>query len=65
MKLIDLTESFYAPVWIRFAVVIVLTGWGMVELIFAETMWAVMSLSLAAICTWRFATIDYRTGANK
>lgn len=65
MKLIDLTDQFYAPVWIRVAVVVVLAGWGLVELVFAETVWAVISLSLAAICAWRFATIDYRIDADK
>ncbi len=64
MKLIDLTDPFYAPVWIRVTVVAVLTVWGILEVVFGHTMWAVMCLSFAAICTWRFATIDYRTDAD-
>lgn len=65
MKLIDLTDSFYGPVWIRLAVVMVLTAWGAIEFAMGQHIWAVMCLSLAAICGWRFATIDYRADADK
>lgn len=59
MKLIDLTDPFFAPAWRRVVVVIVLTGWGLFELTTARAMWAVIFLGVAAICTWRFCTIDY------
>ena len=64
MNLIELTVPCYAPVWVRVFVVCVLAGWGIVELIVGHTMWAVMCFSFAAICTWRFATIDYRKDAD-
>lgn len=65
MKLIDLTNPFFAPVWVRVAVVAVLFGWGLFELTTARAMWAVIFLGVGVICTWRFATIDYRADADK
>lgn len=64
MKLIDLTDPFYAPIWIRITVVLVLTFWGVLEIALGNALWAIMCISFAAICAWRFATIDYRNDAD-
>lgn len=64
MKLIDLTDPFFAPVWIRIAVVLTLIGWGLFELTTARAMWAVIFLGVGVICAWRFCTIDYTNSAE-
>ncbi|EDZ41070.1 MAG: hypothetical protein P8P65_10925 [Planktotalea sp.] len=58
-KLLDLENPFFAPLWIRIAVVAVMTLWGLFELSQAAYMWSIIFLGFAAICGWRFATIDY------
>ncbi len=58
-KLIDLYHPFFAPVWIRIAVVLVLLGWGLFELSTGAVLWAVIFIGVGVICAWRFATIDY------
>lgn len=58
-KLVDLADPFFAPVWVRVAVVAVLFGWGLFELSMGKAMWAVIFLGMSVICTWRFYTIDY------
>lgn len=60
-KLIDLEDSFFAPVGIRIAVVLVAAIWGLFEMSAGAPMWGIIFLGLSAICGWRFATIDYKT----
>ena len=59
MKLLDLEHPFFTPVWVRVVVVLVCAGWGLVELANGALFWSMFFLGLAAICGWRFATIDY------
>jgi hypothetical protein len=59
MKLFDLADPFFEPLWIRVAVVAVTTLWGLFELTSGALFWAMFFLGLAAVCTWRFMTIDY------
>ena len=61
-KLIDLADPFFAPAWIRVAVVAVCICWGLFEIWGRSPLWGVVFLGLGAICAWRFATIDYSTG---
>lgn len=58
-KFLDLENPFFAPLWIRIAVVAVMTIWGLFELSQGAILWAIIFLGFAAICAWRFATIDY------
>ena len=58
-KLIDLTDPFFEPVWIRIAVVAVAGLWGLFELSTGATLWGAIFVGIAGICAWRFATIDY------
>lgn len=58
-KLIDLDDAFFAPVWIRVAIVAVTALWGLFELSTGATLWGVVFLGLSVICAWRFLTIDY------
>lgn len=58
-KLIDLEDPFYAPVWVRIAIVAVITVWAFFELSKGAILWAVIFFGLGAICAWRFCTIDY------
>lgn len=60
-KLIDLNVPFFAPLWIRVAVVAVCICWGLFEMSAGAPMWGIVFLGLGAICAWRFATIDYST----
>lgn len=59
MKLFDLTDPFFEPVGVRVAVVAVSALWGLFELSSGAVFWSMFFLGLAAICGWRFATIDY------
>lgn len=59
MKLIDFTDPFYAPVWIRACIVIVCIGWGLIELAGGEYVWAVGFVSVGLLAVWRFSVIDY------
>ena len=61
-KLIDLEDPFFAPPWIRVAVVLVSGLWGLFELSQGAVMWAVIFLGVSAVCAWRFTTIDYSDG---
>lgn len=65
MKLIDLTDPFFAPVWVRIAVVAVCAVWGVFELSTGAVLWGAVFLGLALICAWRFATIDYDANADE
>lgn len=58
-KLIDFQDPFFEPLWIRIAVVAVAAGWGLFELSTGALFWAGVFLGFAAICAWRFASIDY------
>lgn len=58
-KLIDLEDPFFEPLWIRIAVVLVTTVWGIFEIANGAVLWGIIFLGISAICGWRFATIDY------
>ncbi len=59
MKIIDLEHPFFTPVWIRVAIVLACAIWGLIELLNGAVFWTMFFIGLAAICGWRFATIDY------
>lgn len=58
-KLIDLEHPFFAPAWVRVAVIVVMVAWGAFEAYRGAPLWAVIFLGISAVCAWRFATIDY------
>ena len=58
-KLVDLTDPFFAPPWIRIAVVAVMVAWGLFEMSTGAVLWGTIFLGVSVICGWRFATIDY------
>jgi hypothetical protein len=60
-KLIDLADPFFAPAWIRIAVVTVMLIWGIFEFVTGEVIWGTLFTGVGAVCAWRFATIDYST----
>lgn len=64
-KLIDLEDPFFAPVWVRFAVVVVIFAWGLFELSRGAVIWATFFLGIGAVCVWRFWTIDYSNGPEE
>ena len=59
MKLIDLTDPFYKPVWVRVLIVVICIGWGVLEALNGSSGWAVLFVGLGVMCSWRFAVIDY------
>ncbi len=59
MKLFDLNNPFFAPLWRRILIVCILVFWGLVEFYTSNTIWAVIFLILASICLWQFYTINY------
>ncbi len=59
MKLFDFTDPFFAPIWIRVAVVVVTVGWGLNEFASGAPMWGCMFVGVGVVAAWRFATIDY------
>lgn len=60
-KLVDLTDPFFAPVWVRVSVVLVTAMWGLLELISGSAIWGTIFIGISAVCGWRFAAIDYRS----
>ena len=64
-RLIDLEHPFFAPLWIRMAIVVVTLVWGMFEMSRGAPMWGIIFLGVSIICGWRFATIDYSAGRDK
>lgn len=60
-KLVDLEDPFFAPLWIRVAVVLFCFGWGGFEFYLGAPLWGTLFVGVGAICGWRFATIDYRS----
>jgi hypothetical protein len=42
----------YRPLWVRLTLVIVVIGWGGVELMTGSPGWAVMFIALGAFLTW-------------
>ncbi|MEP2029852.1 MAG: hypothetical protein ABJI96_14210 [Paracoccaceae bacterium] len=61
-KFFDLENPFFAPVWIRVAVVVVMILWGVVELSQGATLWAIIFIGVGGFCGWRFYIIDYSAG---
>jgi hypothetical protein len=64
-KLIDLEHPFFAPLWVRIAVVVVCVAWGSFEFARGAALWGTLFLGVAAVCAWRFATIDYTAGRDE
>lgn len=64
-KLIDLTDPFFAPVWIRVVIVLITAVWGLIELSASATFWGALFLGISAFCAWQFATIDYSVGPEE
>lgn len=64
-RLINLEDPFFAPLWIRVAVVLVTLLWGGFEIYRGAPLWGIIFLGIGAICGWRFATIDYSAGRDK
>lgn len=60
-KFVDLSDPFFAPIWIRIAVVVITAAWGLFELSIGKTIWPVIFLGISAICAWRFSTINYNS----
>ena len=58
-RLFDLENPFFAPLWIRIALVLVTTVWGVLEMLAGEILWGGVFLGMSALCAWRFATINY------
>ena len=53
-KFFNLDDPFFAPLWIRATIVVLLGFWTMIELV-AGAFFA----ALAVFSAWRFAVIDY------
>ncbi len=59
MKLLDFDHPFFAPAWVRVAVVVVCAVWAVFEASQGAVLWAIVFGGIAAIAAWRFSTIDY------
>lgn len=53
-SLIDLHHPFFRPVWRRWALVIVLAVWALLETLAANTFWAVLAGGLCAYAVYVF-----------
>ena len=58
-KFFNLDDPFFAPLWIRATIVVLLGFWTMIELVAGAQGWAVFFAALAVFSAWRFAVIDY------
>ena len=58
-KLLGLDHMFFAPVWRRVVVVLLLLGWCVFEFVANSALWGLLFLALAGVCAWNFATLDY------
>ncbi|MEN9010496.1 MAG: hypothetical protein ABF241_00285 [Yoonia sp.] len=58
-KLIDLYHPFFAPVWVRVVVVLILVAWGLFELSTGAIMWGIVFIGIGIVSTWQFISIDY------
>ena len=58
-KLLNLEDPFFAPLWIRTTIVVLLGFWTMIELFAGAQGWAAFFAALAVFSAWRFAVIDY------
>ena len=58
-KLFKLEDRFFAPLWIRATIVVLLVFRTMVELFAGAHGWPVLFAALAVFSAWRFAVIDY------
>jgi hypothetical protein len=58
-KLINLEDRFFAPLWIRATIVVLLGVWTLIELFAGAQGWAAFFAALAVFSAWRFAVIDY------
>ncbi|MFO1104571.1 MAG: hypothetical protein U1E34_00610 [Amaricoccus sp.] len=53
-KFLGLDHPAFRPLWLRLAVTGASAGWGLVELIWGSSGWAMIFLGLAAYCGWVF-----------
>ena len=58
-KLINLEDRFFAPLWFRATIVLLLGFWTLIELFAGAQGWAAFFAALAVFSAWRFAVIDY------
>jgi hypothetical protein len=58
-KLLNLEDPFFAPLWIRTTIVVLLGFWTMIEFFAGAQGWAAFFAALAVFSAWRFAVIDY------
>lgn len=58
-KFFNLDDPFFAPLWIRATIVVLLGFWTMIELVAGAQGWAVFFAALTVFSAWRFAVIDY------
>ncbi|KMK69000.1 hypothetical protein [Puniceibacterium sp. IMCC21224] len=54
MKLFDLRQPFFLPLWRRVATLAVAGGWAVVELVSGSPGWAALFAALAIYCAYEF-----------
>ncbi|QHQ35022.1 DUF3329 domain-containing protein [Algicella marina] len=54
MRIFDLSEPFFAPLWRRVVIVAVCIGWGVLELAAASSFWGFVFLVTGIYCAWVF-----------
>jgi hypothetical protein len=64
-KLLNLEDPFFAPLWIRTTIVVLLGFWTMIEFFAGAQGWAALFAALAVFSAWRFAVIDYTSEAGE
>lgn len=55
MKLFDMHHSFFAPLWIRVAIVLVAAGWAAFEWRMGAPHWALLFAAIALYAAWSFS----------
>ena len=64
-KFFNLDDPFFAPLWIRTTIVVLLGLWTMIEFFAGAQGWAAFFAALAVFSAWRFAVIDYTSEAGE
>ena len=59
MKLLDLQNEFYRPLWIRVALLTVLFLWAIVEFFAGALIWGFLFVALAIIALWQWFVADW------
>jgi hypothetical protein len=54
MKLFDLQQPFYKPLWIRILITAACLGWALVELSANNVFWAILFGSVGVYCAHQF-----------